>query len=398
MVFLNFRVSAQYPTDSAKIFLISLTPGTETYAAFGHSAIRVLDVPHHVDLVYNWGTFDFDTPHFYEKFIFGRLLYSLSVDRFDDFMAEYMRTGQGIYMQKIKLTNTEKSKFIQLLQNNYKPEYRYYRYDFLFDDCSTRIRDLIENAVESKITYDEAYIKKHVTFRRLLVHYLHSDPWMKLGFEILLGPSADKVATTHEYMFLPEPLMNLLSHAERPVDGKKMRLSVPPMLIIPSSIGETEHALVSSPVFIFSLLLLLILAFSIFGHIKQRYSMGLDLLLFCITGLLGILFLVLWVGSMHQVLRYNFNIIWANPLNIGILAGLLMRRKSKWFKNLLLIVGILMIIFVPVSFLLTQHFPLIAYMMDVILLVRTVRIYRSHYTQEASLSGKILSGDVNLKV
>lgn len=370
-------IKAQFPTDSARIYLLTASPGTELYSVFGHSAIEIVDKTHDVDFVYNYGTFDFKTPHFYEKFVFGRLLYSLSIARTDDFIHEYLESGQAVFQQALNLTNAEKWKLIKSLEDNYMPSNRYYRYDFLYDDCSTRIRDIIEKSVDSKLGYSNISALKNYSFRRLLDAKIKTDLWITLGFDLMLGPSADKIADTREFMFLPDHLMNILGDASIQKNGSIRRITQPYLQIMPNTIIKQTTSFYFSPIFIFSILLILVITFSISGYNKKNYWRTFDIILFVLTGLLGILFIVLWYGSLHKVLCQNMNLLWANPLNLIIMVGLIINRNAKWFKYALYITGCFVIVFIPVSFVLTQHFPLISYILDLIILIRFIRIYKA---------------------
>ena len=147
------------------------------------------------------------------------------------------------------------------------------------------------------------------------------------------------------------------------------------MQITPSVIIFPKVSVYTSPKIIFVVFLLIVLAFSVVGYKKDRYSPWFDYVLLLLTGIMGLFLLILWVGSLHQVLSQNLNIMWASPLNIALAVGLLMRRKSDWFRKLVLICCMIQLVFIPVSFLVTQHFPCVAYLMDGIVLIRCVRIY-----------------------
>jgi len=371
----TIKVSAQYPTDSAQVFLLTLSPGSEIYASFGHSAIRVSDHKHNRDFVYNYGTFDFTAPNFYSKFIFGRLLYSLSITDYRDFFMAYKMWGQAMWEQKLNLTNKEKWQFIQNLQTNYQEENRYYRYAFFRDNCSTRIRDIIEKSVDGKIVYDSTYIKQPESFRQLFSAYIEPrDAWALFGMDILMGKGTDSIAALKDYMFLPQNLMNLYSTAKISGDGNFRILASSSIELYPTTLSFEKPNPLTTPTTVFWALFSLVLILTYLGFKKKKYIKWFDVILFLISGLLGLLISILMIFSLHSELWSNLNVVWANPVNLIFAVGLFFRSKPRWFLYLMKAYGVLIIIFIPVSFLLTQIFPVAVYAIAGLLLIRTVKI------------------------
>ncbi|NJL76900.1 MAG: DUF4105 domain-containing protein [Saprospiraceae bacterium] len=144
---------AQNFSDSVRISLVTGSPGKDLYAQFGHSAIRVQDFKYNQDLVFNYGTFDFDTPNFYWKFVRGKLEYILSVGATSRMIPYYEREGRSLTEQEIQLDSAQQQRVLRILSFNYQPENRGYLYDFFFDNCATRIRDVFENELAPNFTY-----------------------------------------------------------------------------------------------------------------------------------------------------------------------------------------------------------------------------------------------------
>lgn len=368
------RISAQYPTDSAQISLLTLTPGAETYAAFGHSAIRVFDPKQGFDYVYNYGTFDFSTPNFYPKFLFGKLLYSLSVSNYRDFYEAYQSWGQGMWEQPLNLTSKEKWQLISNLQENYRQENRYYRYAFFRDNCSTRIRDIVEKSVDGTVTYDSSLVVKDQSFRQLFTAYLDfREPWALFGMDIMMGKRTDSIAALKDYMFLPQNLMNLWASARVVTKDSAKLLTQKPILLYPSTISFAKLSLWTSPVSVCWALFIIVLIFTYIGYRKKFYFKWFDLLLFLVTGLLGLLLTVLMTYSLHTELFKNFNAVWANPINLIFAVGIFIKRKPRWLLYLMRAYGILLILFIPLSFLITQVIPAAVYPIIGMLLLRIAR-------------------------
>ena len=173
---------------SLRITLLTCSPGEELYTSWGHSALRVENRSNHSDLIYNYGTFDFDDPSFYSKFIQGKLLYFVSVDSFENFVYEYRYYQRGITEQILNLSCEEKQRLSAALQENAKEENKYYQYDFLSDNCTTRLRDMVFRNLAGTITTRNILPQPNITFRKLIHQYLDSgrEYWSQLGIDILL--------------------------------------------------------------------------------------------------------------------------------------------------------------------------------------------------------------------
>ena len=209
LLFTFYFSPAQTDGCGIRISLLTCTPGTELYSTFGHSALRVYDSINNKDLVFNYGTFDFYDPDFYNKFVKGKLLYFVSIDSLPSFMEEYDYYKRGITEQAINISCDEKQKLIALLFENAKEENKYYRYDFNYDNCTTRLRDMLEKAAGKQLETKNILPKPNTTFRNLIHVYLDrgGQQWSKLGIDMLLGHPMDKKVTNREAMFLPDYLL-----------------------------------------------------------------------------------------------------------------------------------------------------------------------------------------------
>jgi len=193
-------------SDSAVISLITCSPGEEVYSKFGHTAIRINDAKSGNDLVFNYGIFSFETENFYYKFIKGETDYQLGIYDTRYFLPEYAQRNSMVWEQILNLTQPEKKNLINLLLKNYEPQNRTYRYNFVFDNCSTRPRDKIIGALNGYIKFQPDTEFK--TYREWIGIYVGTDTWLKFGIDIVFGLDADQFADTSEGMFLPENLMN----------------------------------------------------------------------------------------------------------------------------------------------------------------------------------------------
>jgi hypothetical protein len=351
-VLISSTAQAQQDSCHIRISLLTATPGEELYSTFGHSALRVTDTVRNTDIVYNYGTFNFEEPNFYLKFVRGKLPFYLSTDNFDNFMAEYRYENRGVTEQILNLTCEEKANIQMMLMVNMMGNNRGYKYDFTFDNCTTRLRDLIEKGTDSAVQFADV-IHKKVTFRNLIYEYLNKNDkqWSKLGIDILLGSRMDVAATPYQVMFLPEYLMKTLDSSA--IAGRPLVLDE--HVLIRQRFGGDIKNNLTHPFFLFVCLFVLIAFFS-FSKNKntQKILASFDGFLFFITGLLGILVLFMWFGTDHYMCRDNLNILWAWPTNT--IAAFYMHSRKKWAKNYFLVYALFNILLIISWKFIPQHF------------------------------------------
>jgi hypothetical protein len=321
-----------------RISLLTCTPGKELYSTFGHSALRVTDTSTGADLIFNYGTFDFDDPAFYSKFTRGKLLYFVSVDKFENFLEEYKYEQRGITEQVLNLSCSEKQNLVAALQENAKEENKYYKYDFVYDNCTTRLRDIVFKNARGSTGTKNIRPGNKVTFRNLIHEYLDKSYqyWSKLGIDVLMASPADKKISNHEAMFLPDYLLKGFDSTtvnNKPLVSEKMEILKPTL--------EVNKSPLLSPFAIFAILFLLIAVLS-FSKIAGKFLAVFDFLLFFLSGVLGILILFMWFGTDHQACRNNFNIAWAFPFHFIIV--FFIYRKWNWLRYYFLINAILLLL------------------------------------------------------
>jgi hypothetical protein len=369
VVLLLFASKSYSQQDSChvRISLLTCTPGEELYSTFGHSALRVTDTVSNTDIVYNYGTFNFDEPGFYTKFIRGKLMYYLSTENFPDFQYVYQMENRGITEQVLNLTCSEKFNILNLLQANMMSENRFYKYDFLFDNCTTRLRDLIEKTADTNVDF-RPVLNKKASFRDLIYEYLNygDKQWSKLGIDILLGAGTDAIMNRREVMFLPDYLMKSFDSATidaRPLVAEKNQLTK----VDYSKIGKDN---LSHPFFIF-LCLFVLIAFLSFSKNEsvQKILSGFDSFLVFITGFLGVLILFMWFGTDHLMCKDNYNLSWAWPTNI--FAAFFIHSKKRWTQIYFLVYAIFLILLLCLWFFLPQHLNLSLIPVILILIFRS---------------------------
>ena len=344
------KLSAQ---DSChiRISLLTATPGEELYETWGHSALRITDSSRNSDIVYNYGTFDFDTPNFYLKFIRGKLPFYLSPDNFQDFESEYEQDSRGVTEQVLNLTCAEKQNVQMLLDVNMMGNNRGYKYEFTFDNCTTRLRDLIEKATDSTVQFGQVLHTK-VTFRDLIHEYLNynDNQWSKLGIDILLGSKLDANPTPYQVMFLPDYLMKTIDSST--LSGRSIVSDKHALFKINRSKIEKNN--LEHPIFLFTWLFVIIAFLSFSKNIFiQKTLSSFDGFLFFLTGLLGILLLFMWFGTDHIMCSDNYNLLWAWPTNA--VAAFYVHSKKRWPKIYFTIYAIFNIVLIALWAFVPQH-------------------------------------------
>lgn len=331
-------------TDSSRlqISLITCAPGAELYSVFGHTALRIVDSAANTDIIYNYGTFNFDDPDFYSKFVRGKLMYFLSQQSFPDFLYEYAYFKRGVTEQVLQLSPIEKKEIQLSLFENVREENRYYKYDFLYDNCATRLRDIIFKTNKDNAFEPKAFAENGTTFRDYLHNYLSRAEmqWTTLGIDLLLGIGADKTMTTAESMFLPDYLAQGVSLAIKGsvklVERDQVHLPNAQDLPIKLPFWQT-------PLFFFSFLAFLVVLPSFFrSKAIASFQSIMDRIIFVLSGLLGLLLLFMWFGTDHQSFASNLNLVWAMPINL--LVAFSIKRSRKWLKTYLRYYSLLLLL------------------------------------------------------
>ncbi|QQS30447.1 MAG: DUF4105 domain-containing protein [Sphingobacteriales bacterium] len=334
-------------TSHAEVSLLTCSPGNEIYSYFGHCAIRVKDINTNYDKVYNYGTFSFDQPNFYTKFIRGKLMYQLSVNTFSRFVSEYESEDRWVIEQVLNLSPADKQVFIEKLTINARRENRQYLYDFFFDNCATRPRDLLENSLPNRIFFSENTEGSDLSFRELIDPYITRNAWVDFGIDLILGLPTDRKATAREYMFLPDYLMNAFANAQITDSlGRKMPLVKEVRQVVDAKLPP-DPKILFTPVLIFAFIFIAGVLFSIFQLKKKSFHPAFDVIFFGLLGGVGILILFLWFGTDHQVLAFNLNLFWAFPLHLIAAALLLLRNTPNWvgvYFGAVALIGVLILL------------------------------------------------------
>lgn len=298
--------------DSVAISILTCAPGEELYSIYGHNAIRVLDLRTGTDRVYNYGTFDFDTPGFALKFMRGKLPYMITATDYGLFLREYHYFKRSVSEQIINFTPEEKTRVIAYLDNNMLPQNRTYKYDFFMDNCATRLRDVLEKNC-SGVLWDESQASGK-TFRQIIKEYQRGLPWTDFGIDLIIGAPADRKTTLREESFIPDYLATGISKAGiKAATPSRLEYYRSEVLAFPPRDKKVNFLL--TPMFFFLLLLVAELFIFVKYRTQDRKMIRMyDAAWMWILALAAVLMAFMWLGTDHVPTKYNWNLLWANPL------------------------------------------------------------------------------------
>ncbi len=331
------RTEAQ-PLDTlsarAQLSLLTILPGDAIYSMYGHSALRVHDPVQGIDRIYNYGTFSFESLFFLPKFLYGNLRYRLSVAPYRRALLHYRAQGRPVIEQTLNLTPAQEEALFRFLQINYRPENRYYQYNFLFDNCSTRIRDALKTVLEERLQFAPAPMPQ-ATFRHLLDPY--GSDYINTGEDLLLGLPVDQLATPWQTMFLPDYLMRGFAYARVLRDGRAQPLVARTDTALWIAGYERPGPATFSPVLLGWLVFAAGLAATIIGYRRRRFDHRLpDALFLALVGIAGLLITFLTFFSLHEATEYNMNLLWAWPTHLWAAAVLLRGHHRRFLRRYLL--------------------------------------------------------------
>lgn len=326
--------------DSIEIGLITCTPHEEVYSLYGHTALRYHNLRTGQDLVFNYGVFNFNAPHFVARFVLGKTDYELGVIPIKPFCAYYRQWGSEVIEQVLNLSNNDKERITKALSINLQPENRVYRYNFFYDNCSTRPRDIIENNIEGDIVYSprEEFTP---TYREMIHTLVGHHPWASFGNDILLGLKADLKTDYRQQEFLPLNLMYDFDHAKIYANGEYRPLVKERRSLVKPGIQIIEQDFSLSPTVCFLLLVSISFIIMTIEFRKKRCMVWYDITLMAVTGLIGILLFVMFF-SEHPTTSTNLQILILNPIFL-LFIPTIARRKKTVFWNMLLCFIILFI-------------------------------------------------------
>ena len=320
------------PPDSIEVSLLTCQPHDEVYSLYGHTALRWHDLRTGLDIAFNWGVFNFKAPHFVARFVFGLTDYELGAYPYNIFQKEYQHFGSMVTEQVLNLTGEEIMRLKMLLDQNLQPENRVYRYNYFYNNCTTKARDIIEQCVNGEVKYAER--EDFTPSYRDMVHEMtRNKRWSQWGNDLLLGIKADQPTTLREQEFLPHNLMYDFDRAQIYENGVYRPLVKERRIAVPAGVQIINKEFPLSPMFSFMALLAIgIVLFAIQWKRRCLFILW-DALLMVISGIIGVvLFLMLF--SQHPTVSLNLQFILFNPIHWLFLWPVIRGKKTIYWKIL----------------------------------------------------------------
>jgi hypothetical protein len=303
-------------SNQAQVSVLTCGTGNESYSLFGHTAVRVSDPENFIDVVYNYGAFDFGTPNFVLKFIKGDLQYFAIAHSYTDFINDYIYEKRSVYQQELQIPKELKQKLFENLNASLQLEKRNYTYKFIDKNCTSMVVDVINKSLNTKAIVKSS--DTDITYRTILYPYFDNHFYEKLGTSIIFGKKVDNLGTQ---IFLPFELQKSLKTAsfQNHLLAKENKTIIEFEKEIPQSWWNNFYSYI------------LILGFVIVINKK-----GIDIFYLGLLAILGILFVFVGFYSLHKELEYNYNILLFNP-TLLVLVYFYFTKNNKWIYNLALV-------------------------------------------------------------
>lgn len=322
--------------SQAEISLLTCGPRPNVYSLYGHTAIRYRDPSQGIDIAVNYGIFSFDKPFFILRFVFGLTDYEMGIEYFDDFVSHYSHTGCGIYQQVLNLTDKEKETIAAAIRTNYEPQNRTYRYNYFYDNCTTRARDIITRNIDGDVRYADDNKPEYPSFRNLIHGYNETHRWARFGNDMLLGVKADRPTSYAQQQFLPEILSRDLNTAYVATTGGTQRKLVKDAFwVVPHTKGVGADDFPLSPSAAMGIVAAIIVVLTIVEWRKKANFWAIDLVTMSVTGLCGLILLAM-VFSEHPTVSLNLQILLLNPVTLVMMPHTIKRLRKRqsalWIK------------------------------------------------------------------
>lgn len=386
--FFQFMVLTSYgfqATNASRISILTAEGGDQIYNTFGHTAIRLWDTSQNIDIVYNYGTFDFGAPNFILNFVNGKLDYYLSQEGTDNYILNYVYQNRSLHQQILALDTPQINRLVNFLEWNMQPQNRVYRYDFLFDNCATRVRDIFEK-MGLGIQINFVIPKDNRSFRKLIHHYAYKQlPWLDWGMDLLLGLQCDRPITDREYTFLPDYIHSMFAVSKNQLLGNLVAEENTLFTAKPAAVQSAGLTPLS-----FNILILLVgLAITLMEYLNKISIFKWDLFWMNILGLLGLVMFYVWFFTEHTVPKYNANMVWANPLYFVVMFCWLNKSTQPIFKKLCFFLTVLMGLFLLFGYYGLQPYHAATIPLVLLLMVRLTWISRRVEPTENPAQGSL---------
>jgi hypothetical protein len=368
-------LQAAKSAERTYVSLLTCSPGDEVYAYFGHTALRYCNPDKNLDLVFNYGVFDFSEPGFVAKFVLGETDYMLGVIDYPYFIQEYAMRGSGVVEQVLAFDSLQCERLFSLLRDNYRPANRVYRYNYFYNNCTTKARDIIEEALADAGGIEYRGCDGAPTFRETVHRFTAVSPWYSFGIDLLLGSEADDAPGARVLQFIPSTLMRDFSSAVIPAAADSLVPLVQRTnnLLEPANEAEDSFSFFT-PNILFALILLLVTMLTYIGYRKGRLFWAVDVVLLLVQGVAGALVTFMVLFSVHPTVGSNLLVLLLNPLPLVLLPIFIYNAIKKRKLNIMWMQTIMVAQFLILSPFIPQYIPAAIYMFAVTLLIRSLYI------------------------
>ncbi len=369
--------------DSIRVSLLTCSPGHEVHSLYGHTAIRCRDMGGKMDLVFNYGVFDFRQKNFVWRFVLGECDYMVQFMPWEYFLTDYEERGSSVTEQVLNLTNEEARRLTANLLQNCEPENREYRYNFLYNNCTSRVRDMVEDVIDGTVIYKERFPRQ--TYRQILHQYTAGHQWEQEGIDLLLGADVDTILSDRAAMFAPEYMMQYADSAKIQTEGGYQRPLVRSKeIILPECKDRQQYtSLPYSPLQAALALMGVCLLIMAAEYALGRRSRLWDILLLTAHGTAGTLVLFMLLCSEHPTVDSNWLAVLLNPLPLAMIPAVvreaLKHRKTYWWG----IYTINLTLFLVFSPWMPQDFGNIVVPLTLALMTRPISYYLYYHKKES---------------
>ena len=310
--FITLRAQRVVVPDSVQISLLTCSPHDEVYSLYGHTALRVENLQTGMDVAINYGMFSFDKPYFVLRFVFGLTDYTMGIVPFSEFCREYAYYGSSVTQQTLNLSADDKIRVLKALEHNFKPENRIYRYNYFYNNCTTKAVDIVFDNIDGNIVYTDT-VPSGMTFRKMLHVMTEHNPWAQLGNDMLLGVGADREMFLDECHFLPHSMLSALDSAYIIDSQGNKRRAVLKKKIIVEEVPVLSASNLVTPVFCAICFFVFNLLITLVEWKTKKYFWLYDSLLLLLVGVGGII-LTAMIFSQHPTVSLNTQILFLNPI------------------------------------------------------------------------------------
>ena len=362
--------------DAVRISLLTCQPHEEVYSIYGHTAIRYQDLARGTDLAVNYGMFSFHKPYFVLRFVFGLTDYEMGIEPFEAFCTQYASYGSGVYEQVLNLTPEEKLTIAKAIDTNYEPQNRVYRYNYFYDNCTTRARDMITNHLQARVDYAPEKSHDTTSYRQIVRQCANNTPWIRFGNDILLGIKADLPIDRAQRQFLPANLMDDFESATlNNGSGSKRKLVASSGWVVQPGVQTSSPSFPLSPTALMLILAAIILGTTaIESKLNTRFR-RFDAFWLLLCGLIGIILFVM-IFSQHPTVSINLQILFFCPYTLLYIYRALKKSKETQFLRGIKIWCILIALFLIGGFF--QHYAEGVRFLALSLLIRYMYLLYRH--------------------